>query len=265
MQISLNTSKWYDNFWAALIFFTRLPLWRIHEPPRQCYRAVVEYWPLVGWLTGGLMAAVIFFGQQVMPYSVAILMAVAMRLLLTGALHEDGLCDFLDGFGGGGTDRARILAIMKDSRTGTFGVVGIVVYELLLAASLFSLPPKVAALTVIAADPFAKMVAGQVIMMMPYARTEEESKAKTVYRRPGIKACLGMAVQGLLPMGAFFCHAPGHADWQYVIFMPCLVMYGLYLLIWHRLRGYTGDCCGAMFLLVELTVYITMSCCYTQY
>ena len=265
MQISLNTSKWYDNLWAALIFFTRLPLWRIHQPPRQCYRAVVEYWPLVGWLPGGITAAVIFFGHHAMPYSVAILLAVAIRLLLTGALHEDGLCDFFDGFGGGGTDRNRILAIMKDSRTGTYGVVGLVVYELLLVASLLSLPPMVAALTVFAADPFAKMVAGQVIMMMPYARTEEESKAKTVYRRPGIKAGVGMALQGLLPMAAFIYLTRGYTDWQYVIFMPCLVMYALYLLIWHRLRGYTGDCCGAMFLLVELTVYITVSCCYSQY
>lgn len=265
MQISLNTSKWYDNLWAALIFFTRLPLWRIHQPPRQCYRAVVEYWPLVGWLTGGITASVIFFGHHAMPYSVAILLAVAIRLLLTGALHEDGLCDFFDGFGGGGTDRSRILAIMKDSRTGTYGVVGLVVYELLLVASLLSLPPMVAALTVFAADPFAKMVAGQVIMMMPYARTEEESKAKTVYRRPGIKAGVGMALQGLLPMAAFIYLTRGYTDWQYVIFMPCLVMYALYLLIWHRLRGYTGDCCGAMFLLVELTVYITVSCCYSQY
>ena len=265
MQISLNTSKWYDNLWAALIFFTRLPLWRIHQPPRQCYRAVVEYWPWVGWLPGGITAAVIFFGHHAMPYSVAILLAVAIRLLLTGALHEDGLCDFFDGFGGGGTDRNRILAIMKDSRTGTYGVVGLVVYELLLVASLLSLPPMVAALTVFAADPFAKMVAGQVIMMMPYARTEEESKAKTVYRRPGIKAGVGMALQGLLPMAAFIYLTRGYTDWQYVIFMPCLVMYALYLLIWHRLRGYTGDCCGAMFLLVELTVYITVSCCYSQY
>lgn len=66
-------------------------------------------------------------------------------------------------------------------------------------------------------------------------------------------------------MAAFIYLTRGYTDWQYVIFMPCLVMYALYLLIWHRLRGYTGDCCGAMFLLVELTVYITVSCCYSQY
>ena len=42
MRISLDTSKWFDRPWAAFIFFTRLPLWRLHEPPRESYRAVVE-------------------------------------------------------------------------------------------------------------------------------------------------------------------------------------------------------------------------------
>ena len=44
MQISLNTSKWWQNVWAALIFFTRLPFWRIYQPPKESYKAVVEYW-----------------------------------------------------------------------------------------------------------------------------------------------------------------------------------------------------------------------------
>ena len=47
-------------------------------------------------------------------------------------------------------------------------------------------------------------------------------------------------------------------DWSFVIFLPCLSMYFLYRLIWSRLRGYTGDCCGALFLLTELTVYLVV-------
>ena len=113
MRISLNTSKWYDNVWAALTFFTRLPLWRIYSPPRSSYAAVVEYWPLAGWITGGLMALTMYLATLVFPYPIAILLAIATRILLTGALHEDGLADFFDGFGGG-NDRQRILDIMKD-------------------------------------------------------------------------------------------------------------------------------------------------------
>ena len=152
MRISLNTSKWYDNIWAAMIFFTRLPLWRIHQPPHESYRTVVEHWPLAGWITGAVMAATLYFGSMFLPYPVAIIMAVSSRILLTGALHEDGLCDFFDGFGGGGSNKARILEIMKDSRIGTYGVLGIVLYIALLAAALYSMTPKIEAFTILAAD-----------------------------------------------------------------------------------------------------------------
>ena len=256
MRISLNTSKWYDNVWAAFIFFTRLPLWRIHEPPRECYRAVVEYWPLVGWLTGALMGGVIYLGGMFLPQAVAVLLAIAARILLTGALHEDGLADFFDGFGGGGGDRRRILDIMKDSRIGTYGVIGIVMYLLLLFFLLTSMPAPLAALVVFAADPFCKMVSGQIISMMPYARKEDEAKAKVVYRKISLKAGILLFVQGVLPLALLVFVTDGAVRWGLLIFAPCLVMYFLYLLIWHRLRGYTGDCCGAMFLLTELSFYL---------
>lgn len=260
MRKSLNTSdsKWYDNLWAALIFFTRLPLWRIHQPPRGSYSAVVEYWPLAGWITGGVMAAVLYLGSMVLPYPIAVLMAIASRLFLTGALHEDGLCDFFDGFGGGGDSRERILLIMKDSRIGTYGVIGLLIYVLLLAACLHYLTPKLAAITILAADPFSKMVAGQIIMMLPYARNEEEAKNRTVYRRMNTSAAIGLAIQGFIPLGVYIWLVGGQIDWRVVIFAPCIVMYFLYLLIWKRLRGYTGDCCGALCLLVELTFYIAV-------
>ena len=256
MRISLNTSKWYDNVWAAFIFFTRLPLWRIHEPPRECYRAVVEYWPLVGWLTGAIMGGVIYLGGMFLPQAVAVLLAIAARILLTGALHEDGLADFFDGFGGGGGDRRRILDIMKDSRIGTYGVIGIVMYLLLLFFLLTSMPAPLAALVVFAADPFCKMVSGQIISMMPYARKEDEAKAKVVYRKISLKAGILLFVQGVLPLALLVFVTDGAVRWDLLIFAPCLVMYFLYLLIWHRLRGYTGDCCGAMFLLTELSFYL---------
>ena len=256
MQTSIDQTHWYDRIWAAFIFFTRLPFWRLHQPPQASYKTVVEHWPLAGWLTGGVMAATLYVGSMYLPYIVAVLLAIIVRLLVTGALHEDGLADFLDGFGGGGHDRERILAIMKDSHIGTYGVLGLILYEVLLAACLFSLPPTLAALTILAADPYAKMVTAQLILMMPYARKEEEAKNKTVYRKMDWKAGISLAIQGLLPMGLFLWYT-GLA-WELIIFLPCLTMYFLYLLIWNRLRGYTGDCCGAVCLLVELTVYLVV-------
>lgn len=254
-----NHIKWYDRIWAAYMFFTRLPLWRVHQSAQGSYASVVEWWPLTGWLTGAVMGGVLYFGSLVLPYPVAALLAIAARLLLTGALHEDGLADFVDGFGGGGSDRKRILDIMKDSHIGTYGVLSLVIYMALLFTLLLSMPPFYAALTVMAADPYAKMLSGQVVMMLPYARTEATSKAHVVYRRMNTQAGILLAIQGLLPIGLYLYYMKDVVDWSFVIFLPCLSMYFLYRLIWSRLRGYTGDCCGALFLLTELTVYLVVA------
>ena len=203
MEINIDQTRWYDNLWASFIFFTRLPFWRLRQPPKQSYAAVVEWWPLTGWLTAAVMAAVIYLGSMVLPYPVALLLAIVSRLLVTGALHEDGLADFFDGFGGGGTDRERILAIMKDSHIGTYGVVSLIFYFALLFTLLLSLPREVAPLAILAADPFSKMVTSQLILMMPYARTAEQAKNRTVYRKPSVQAGICLAVQGLLPFAAF--------------------------------------------------------------
>jgi len=253
MEETSVKTRWYDTLWAALIFFTRLPFWRIYQPPQASYKAVVEFWPLTGWLTGGAMAATLYFGSAVLPWSVAVIAAIVVRLLITGALHEDGLADFLDGFGGG-SDRDRILAIMKDSHIGTYGMLGLTLYALLLGASLYSMTPAVAALSVLAADPFSKMVTSQLINMLPYARREEEAKNKTIYRKPTLAAGLSLTVQGLLPM-VLMIWLTG-VSWYLVIAVPALVMYFLYMLMLRKINGYTGDCCGAVCLLVELAVYL---------
>ena len=243
-----------NRIWASFIFFTRLPLWRLHEPPKESYRTVVEHWPLTGWLTGGLMAATLYVGSLFLPYIVAVLLAASVRMLLTGALHEDGLADFFDGFGGGGSDRTRILTIMKDSHIGTYGVLALVLYVLLLASALLSMPAGLAALTILAADPFAKMLTAGLITL-PYARREEEAKAKVVYRKMRWQACIGLALQGMLPMTLFFWLTS--LNWWPIVVSPCIMMCFLYIFIRRRLQGYTGDCCGAVCLLVELSVYLT--------
>ena len=272
MQTSQNTSNlhWYDRPWAAFMFFTRLPLWRLHQSPQEAYRSVVEWWPLVGWLTGGVMAGVLYVGSIFLPYTIAVLLAIVSRMLLTGALHEDGLADFFDGFGGG-TSRERILAIMKDSHIGTYGTLSLILYLALLFCLLCALPPEHAPLFVMAADPYAKMLAAQIISMLPYARDEQTAKSGVVYRRYSVIAGVGLAIQGLLPLtilylssftqivplcdvSAFMCQAH-----FLLLIAPTLLVYFLYLYIKKRIGGYTGDCCGALFLMAELMFYLTAS------
>lgn len=261
MEIKIDQTKWWQRIYASLIFFTRLPFWRIYQPPQQCYETVVEHWPLAGWLTGGVMAAVVYFGSMLFPFHIALVLAIAARVLLTGALHEDGLADFFDGFGGGGNDRERILSIMKDSHIGTYGVVGLILYFALLYGALSILTPLVAAMTIFAGDAYCKMIAAQIIMFLPYARTEETSKAHTVYRKMSVKAGILLFIQGVLPMiPLVYASLEGLSlRWDLLIFVPCIVMYFIYYMMLRKIKGYTGDCCGALFLLIELSFYLTMS------
>ena len=257
---NIDNTRWWQRIWAAFIFFTRLPFWRIYQPPQACYNSVVEHWPLVGWLTGGIMALIIWFGSAVLPYSVVILAAIISRVLLTGALHEDGLADFFDGFGGGGNNRERILAIMKDSHIGTYGVLALILYFALLYTTLYNLQPLHAALAVFAGDAYSKLVAGQIILFLPYARTEETAKNQTVYRKISVPAGISMFLQGVLPLIPilYIGITGGILRWELVVFVPCITMYFLYYMMLRKLHGYTGDCCGALFLLVELSFYLTI-------
>ena len=237
------------NLLAAFIFFTRLPFWRLKEVPSECFKHVVPYWPWVGWLTGGLMAMVLGLGSQVMPVSLAWILAIVTRLLVTGALHEDGLADFFDGFGGG-TTRERTLTIMKDSHIGTYGVIGLIVYFLLML-ELRHLPIPVLCTLVVCGDCWGKLCASQLINFLPYARKEEDSKAKVIYNRMSGKELFFCIAGGVLPLLLL----PSYL-WVALI-APCLVLAFLIRMMKRRLQGYTGDCCGATFLMCEMAFYLS--------
>ena len=237
------------NLLAAFIFFTRLPFWRLKEVPSECFKHVVPYWPWVGWLTGGLMAMVLGLGSQVMPLSLAWILAIVTRLLVTGALHEDGLADFFDGFGGG-TTRERTLTIMKDSHIGTYGVIGLIVYFLLML-ELRHLPVPVLCTLVVCGDCWGKLCASQLINFLPYARKEEDSKAKVIYHRMSRKELFFCIAGGVLPLLLL-----PSSLWLALI-APCLVLAFLIRMMKRRLQGYTGDCCGATFLMCEMAFYLS--------
>ncbi|MDF9831097.1 adenosylcobinamide-GDP ribazoletransferase [Parabacteroides sp. PF5-6] len=232
---------------AALIFFTRLPFWRLAEVPAEHFKRVVPYWPLTGWLTAACSVGVLFLAAQVLPGNIPLLLAILTRLLITGCLHEDGLADFLDGFGGG-TSRERILTIMKDSHIGTYGVIGLIVYFLFYFHLLASMPIECIVIALLVGEPFAKMMAGMIINRLPYARQEEDAKIKTVYspmnwKEYGIILFFGCLPLCILVEGYLFA----------AILFPVITFFILTAFMKKKIGGYTGDCCGATFLLCELS------------
>lgn len=237
---------------AALIFFTRLPLYKWVEIPSGYYKNLVAYWSMAGWLTAGVTALTLWLAAQVVPMQAAVILAIGARLLFTGALHEDGLADFFDGFGGGRT-RDRILAIMKDSHIGTYGVIGLIFYFALWVTLLSALSPTMAALIILAADPAAKFASSMIINRLPYARKVEESKALVVYTPMSKSELIISALFGMLPLLAFF--SPIY--WLAILFpLLFMLLFTRYLRI--RIGGYTGDCCGALFLLNELILILSL-------
>jgi adenosylcobinamide-GDP ribazoletransferase len=239
---------------AAFIFFTRLPLWKISalRPEPEHYRRVIGYWPVVGWFTGAATAAALWMSAQVFPYSIAVILALLCRTLITGALHEDGLADFIDGFGGGNS-RERILEIMKDSRTGTYGIAGLIFYYSLLFALLSQLPAPTACMVVAAADPLCKFICSLTPRFLQYARTAETAKSKTVYIPMSLGAMPVALAFGLLPLALI-----PDPRWLAAVAFPVATFIVAIRSMKRKIGGYTGDCCGAAFLLCELSFYLAI-------
>ncbi len=119
------------SFLAAVMMFTRIPLWRIVQVDKKHYTGILLYWPVVGFLTGLTTWGVLRLTTPYVPALVACVLAVIARILLTGALHEDGFGDFCDGFGGGHG---------KESILRTAASISMNMYRLALSLVLMSAP-----------------------------------------------------------------------------------------------------------------------------
>lgn len=234
---------------AAFILFTRLPLWRVVEIPEKAYSTTVVFWPLTGWVTGGCTALILYTLAMVIPMLPTVVIAIVFKLLLTGALHEDGLADFCDGFGGG-RDKGTILRIMKDSHIGTYGVIGLICHNLLLIGLLSSLSPLLAAIAIVAVDPFGKFCASQLTNILPYARPEG-AKNKISYSRMTVWQLTLNISFGIIPLIPLW-FVKSCAVLSVIVPIACIVV--LISMMKRRIGGYTGDCCGASYLICEDTM-----------
>ena len=235
---------------AAFIFFTRLPLWKWFTPNKNDYNNLVSFWSLTGCFTGAFAAAILYFSSLVLPFSASIILALISRVLLTGALHEDGFADFFDGFGGG-INKDKILSIMKDSHIGTYGVLSLILYFLLIFTLLYSLPLNVAVSLLFVSDPASKFISSNLINFLPYSRKEDESKNKIIYNKMSFIELFISLFFGILPALLLFTPI-----YFLSFILPCLFMFFIIGYLNKKINGYTGDCCGAVFLITQLLFII---------
>ena len=262
-----------ELFFTALGFFTRIPVpaWVPWSAERMNHAA--RYFALVGWVVGAAGALGYLALASLLPPGVAVILSMALTIRLTGAFHEDGFADSCDGLGGG-WDKAQVLAIMKDSRIGSYGTIGMVLMLLAKAAALVELadpaalaplagsaasvppadtvPPGVGvALALLVAHPLSRLAATVVMHRLPYVRADDSAKSAAVARplapaELALAATCGLLPLLLLPPAGAFCAllaAMVATTWTARLFL-------------RRLGGYTGDLLGATQQASELSIYL---------
>ena len=262
------------HFLLALQFFTRIPItgrladWVGYSP--AMLRASAGHFPGVGWVVGAVAAAVLAVALYLLPPGplgalVAAGLATAATVWLTGAFHEDGLADTADGLGGSAS-KERALAIMKDSRIGSYGTIGMVLLLMAKAAALIELARLgtqglsgdlagmgMLPVALLVAHPLSRLAASSLIHVLPYVRADESAKSAALAKRLSATELAIAASCGLLPLALL---APAQ------IVVVVLAVFGVTLcaarLFRRRLGGYTGDLLGATQQLTELACYLAL-------
>jgi adenosylcobinamide-GDP ribazoletransferase len=235
----------------SLIFLTRLPL-RVDEPPSLA--GAMWSFPLVGAVIGAVIGLLYAAGHALLPASAAALLAIAGGLWLTGALHEDGLADCADGFGGG-RDREAKLRIMKDSAVGSYGALALIVTTLLRAAALTELErPRAVMMALIASHAVSRALLPLVMMALPPA-----SPTGVAASAGATSASVG-AVAIFLAVLILALTQPHPAA---VAALCCagLAAGGFAILALRQIGGYSGDVLGATQQLAEIAALLAILAC----
>lgn len=239
-------------FLTAVMFFSRIPVPRWVGYSEEQLNKSTKYFPLVGALVGGIAALGVWIFLQFLPVPLAIILSMLLSIWVTGAFHEDGFADFCDGYGGGYT-KEKIMMIMKDSRLGTYGSIGLLG---MLVTKFFCLQSMD-----LAQLPFY-LVAGHVISRVPpvfliftsrYVREDDSSKSKPVGNAIKFGPLL-LAVAFAVPFVLFM-----NLKTVLVAILALAIVFILFRsYVIKKTGGYTGDVLGALQQLSEITFYIVI-------
>jgi adenosylcobinamide-GDP ribazoletransferase len=238
----------FSDLAAATAFLTRIPMGSAASP--QPIGQSAWAFPLVGAGIGGVATAVFWLAQALgcgdWP---AALLAVLVGIALTGALHEDGLADAVDGLFGG-TDRATRLAIMRDSRLGTYGGLALVLSVALRAAALAHIGQGIfVGLALVAAHAVSRGALPAVMHLLVPARPDGLAASAG---RPTRTGALAAAASGVAI--ALAALGPGFGATAVVAAGAAIATSAA--LAQHRIGGYTGDVLGALEQIGEIVMLL---------
>lgn len=245
-----------ECFFAGLSFYTRMPTpaWVVYKP--ENLNKSRKYIALIGVLVGALAALVLALSSTFLPSSVAILLSMAATVYITGAFHEDGFADSCDGFGGG-WEKTQVLSIMKDSRIGSYGVVGLLLLfglKFTVLWELFQINANIVLIALLLAHGISRFMASLIMQYYEYVSHIETSKSHQV-------ASLRLSNKNM-----FFSALPIlgvlmlSLEWRYglALFISLLTAFVLGQYFKKRIGGYTGDCLGAVQQVTEVSFYLAV-------
>ncbi|MBR9727943.1 adenosylcobinamide-GDP ribazoletransferase [Shewanella intestini] len=244
--------KYASEVLAAASFLTRLPMpvWVIND--NIAIAKASRWFALIGIFIGSLGAGLLYGLTPILGELLAAALTLVILICFTGAFHEDGLADMADGFGGG-WEKSRKLAIMKDSQIGTYGVLALIASFSIKMAALVQLPLALACVGLIVCHSTSRAIAGCVMQFLPYARAGDNNKTPQKNAQVSFKNQLILLSCGALPL----------------LLLPLNVI-PLLLSIWlvsfwmliqlmkRHIQGYTGDTLGATQQIIEITGLISL-------
>lgn len=248
---------------VAVQFLTRVPV-PVQRFEADALHASARHFPLVGAIVGACAGAVLWGAATGWPAGIAVLLSMAATAWLTGAFHEDGMADTCDGLGGAVT-RERALEIMKDSRLGSYGALGLgltLAVKALSLVALMQLSPVVAAAASVLAHAVSRAAAVGVLALLPYAGNLAQAKAQPLaqparWHAPVIAAAWALAVGGICA-AATAAQLPA-LQWLWPMLWAGVVAGWCAVWFRRRLGGWTGDTLGAVQQWSEVAVYLALA------
>jgi adenosylcobinamide-GDP ribazoletransferase len=232
-------------FLTSVQFLTRIPVpggmtRDLSTYPEDIQRGL-KYFPLIGGGIGAITAAALLAFAFVLPFPVAVLAALGVEALVTGAFHEDAVADFFDAFGGGWT-REDVLRILKDSRVGSFGSLGLILAVALRAAGLMSFPDATsAALALIFAGTIGRVTILAVMAVVPPVPARDGLSKDIGQLASWSTLAAGAALASPLLAWALYRDPLGVLVTT-ALLMAFVAWFRGYLI--RRIGGVTGDCLG---------------------
>lgn len=242
----------FTDLMTAITFFTRIPVskWAAHS--QNSMNQATSYYPMVGWIVGAFAALVFYLCSLLIPVFPAVVLSTIATVWLTGAFHEDGFADVCDGFGGG-WEKQRILTIMKDSRVGAFGAIGIFLILLLKVSLLVEIEVSLVPFILLSGHSVSRAVSVSSMASLAYVRENDfDGKSKPVAKALSNKVLLWVLFSGALPLLLL------DSWWFFVALLPQIILLTV-MNRWYKawIGGYTGDCLGALQQLSEVVFYLS--------